>query len=350
MDMVRRAEATARGPKLCMGDFKWWRSYDSVVAGGWKLAPVSPTTTTAGSSAPTRCLAQGVEEVTVQTRQLLAVPHHLGVVYTASLPMPEPLPRHRLRRCVSVQWHTACTTAENNLLRLAADRAAAAVQPTKGNLEKAMKAWHLRAEAVLNEAIRLKLAVATSKAERPKGSQPTSCPTANTSHCRPPDSMQERRLLRLHRAAEHQRKREGGPGSALTTEQRRHWKAAMDDGVILKEQPMPRTQAGALEVAGRAHTAAERKTSEAAAKDWRRRFSRWSQDTMQAAAPMLRPPAPPTTFTAADMRSDWQPIWAPTEVTPGKAEPGSGWRPRLVARSGNSSSGSHPASKTSPPP
>ncbi len=78
----------------------------------------------------------------------------------------------RLRRAAVYQ-----RTAEPDAEEAAYIRAAAYTECPSGNAGKQLSAqwtdWHKRAEVVFEKTVKLQLAVAVAKAERPKGSRPT---------------------------------------------------------------------------------------------------------------------------------------------------------------------------------
>ena len=229
-----------------------------------------------------------------------------------------------MKRCASYECSDAANGADKARLCCAADCAAQKwsrgnKEPSASSLKTALENWHKRAEAVFREAISLELAVAVKKAERPKGSAPAFKPTANASACRPPISIRGRRLERLHRAAAHQSQLQG-LFKELTPQQKKHWSAAVKDGILTKGALMPLVQRDAIERANQGLAEEAKRASSATATDWRRRFNFWNIDAMKAAGVALRPPAQPAAFTAEDMRKEWQPHWAPEESKQGLAE------------------------------
>ena len=69
----------------------------------------------------------------------------------------------------------------------------------KCSLVSSWRRWHARAERAFELAVSHGFATKLSKAERPKGSFPTSRPCAHGACHRAPQSVLHRRLLRIHR-------------------------------------------------------------------------------------------------------------------------------------------------------
>ncbi len=128
-------------------------------------------------AAPFRCLSRGVTCCDFGAMDLLAIPHHMLMLFSVRVPALSWQATTRLRRCAGYQWHVEPTEHEQVLLRAAADRAAGppAAAPS---LLAGREAWHRRAEAVFEQATLSLLATQTLKRERAKGSPATVRPTA----------------------------------------------------------------------------------------------------------------------------------------------------------------------------
>ena len=126
--------------------------------------------------------------------------------YDADLPVavPSEADKRRLRRCAQFQWRVCPNNLEDQELRLAADRECPRACYT-GELIEAWRSWHRRSEAVLRRADELGIAVCTTKAERPKGSWPSTKPTIQQSRHRLHEPVAIRTIKRLRRSLDEHR-------------------------------------------------------------------------------------------------------------------------------------------------
>jgi hypothetical protein len=307
--------------RIAVGDFNWKRCYGDLLGNDWVQAEVV-VTHKAGRTSPTRCVVQGEGEVAFcKTINVPGVPTHLAVVYSVGVKRPSRPKLTRVKRASNFVWSATPNEEEQAALRNAADAAGSAPCLADG-LEQAWNGWFRRFEAVLKCAEEHDLAVNVGGNERAKGSEPESRRAADADPCRAGESIKLRRLKRLGRAVNHQRRwSEGAAAAPLTPEQQKHWSSACSDGLV---PVVPKTQFQAAGLVDVAIADEARRCCSQNNAQWKRKFAGWTMELLSAAKEALKPMQPAFAFTAEDMREDWLPFWAPNDAE-GRGR-GQAWR------------------------
>ena len=197
-------KGSSHGTKACIviGDLNWKAAYEDIAVSPWVMAE-SDATIISGASKPSRALAAHASVVVTSMAELIGVPHHKALVAQYGLDTPEEEPqRRRLRRTALYSWTAKLLTSERTVLNA---RLEAKCPPYHGpRLDLAWQSWHQRAEEAFKIAADLELATVLTKAERSKGSKPSTRPVAPTAGHREESSILARRLDRLFRAAQEQ--------------------------------------------------------------------------------------------------------------------------------------------------
>lgn len=303
------AERCNQNPSIIVGDLNWKTAYAGMLSESWTMAASGPTVV-AGETRPSRCLSLGCDSAATAADAVLGIPHHRVMTYLTDLAADaERRPRRRLRRTAAFQWMVKPTPSEDAKIWRAVDEAAqhSATQPV---LEEAWRQWHARAEEACACAARLEVAVETGKAERDKGSAPTCRRVPDSAQHRPPESVQSRRLRRLHRQALQHAKFCGQDG-ALTDKSARSWAAFRRDYGWLAGARVPTSWADAQETATSEVSKLAHMEAERSSRAWRQRFRTWTTDAVHAGGRLLKGPTHAATFTAADMRAQWESKWCP---------------------------------------
>ena len=305
---------------MVAGDFNWRKAYGDSLTAEWEVSE-GIRSVKEGAAAPTRCISRELEVSVVSAHDILGIPHHKAVLYSADHPAPRPAQKMRLRRCAKYEWRVKPNSGEEDCL-LSAANDVAPKHGYAGPPAAAWDTWHKRAKAVLKAACALELAVPIVKAERDKGTRPTTRLVAASKAGRLPETIALRRTKRLKSAVAAQISL-SGRGSALSPSQVRHWRACCRDKVAKAVQKLPRCQGQASDVLDAA--CAEIASKEAAARtaDWKRSFRQWGLGALRAGAKIVKPGSPPPTFSADEMRGDWSEFW--TKTTPGQ-DHASAWK------------------------
>jgi len=157
--------------------------------------------------------------------------------------------------------------------------------PTPASIRQRFSAWHSAAEAVCKTAVQLEYAICERPGERAKGSPPT---TRNTNDACPAgafESVQLRRLKKLHRAAAHEWRRNAS--APLTTAQLRHWHVAIRDKLVTADFP-PCSQTEALDRLNRALATQATREAKARSRVWKLDFAERAR-CVKAARSILKP-------------------------------------------------------------
>lgn len=299
-------------PCVFLGDFNWKPVYDSCVPLSWHTA--SPLTCTVAGTAPTRAIASVPIEPVLAT-PLPGIPFHFGVVFKCRVVGPPPLQQPtRLHRCASFRWLQAKPPAHKLLAVKNTLDATCPSQPDTSDLVASWKNWHHRAETAFHLCVANGLATLDRKAERPKGSLPSSRPTAPGPSHRPPQPVAHRRLLKVHRAVaegiRHGCSHDALDGPLLSRVQRVLWECydhfsftagSFSDALLALDQAI---------------TAQAQLVSKCNAADWKAAFRSFATSTASAsewklARTTLKPSILQAAFTAPEMRESWAKVWAP---------------------------------------
>ena len=307
-NLLFHCSVTCKPNQRIVGDFNWGPTYDKLLPPEWYFA--EPSHTTHAGTSPTRAIATtSVSQISASP--LPGIPTHFAVTYQMHWPnqVQQQPQTQRLRRCQTCQW------LAENLSKVELEKILEIVNielpkpDAKCSLVSSWRRWHARAERAVELAASHGFATKLSKAERPKGSFPTSRPCAHGACHRAPQSVLHRRLLRIHR---------------VCTELVRQGTCSCD---ILPPQVHHRLT-GVLHSAGVSPAASytlnsafllidsliqqqEQLFSEQNQKAWRAKFKTFSLETWKPAKALLKPPALATNFSAADMRTDWSTHWCP---------------------------------------
>jgi hypothetical protein len=302
---VRRSIERELPVHIHIGDFNWKGGYLQEYA-GWSMAEHG-STTIGSAAAPTRCLVHGDAVVKyIAGEALPGVPHHEAVVYeirgapqcAAWQRRPDEL---RLRRTAAFRWLRPLLHGEADVLKNLIPESLAECDDE----EATMQEWHRCAESVFMAAVGIGAAELVTKPERPKGSQPSTRPVCATARGRPARPVAVSRLLRLHRAAEHQRKFLGG-ASPLTHSQRRHWASAVRCGLLAY---VAADQDEAVSMLTDAVTEYNVKAQQAKSRAWRRSFDREHESFYQSARAAFRPQSVPNATVSEEMAAYWKGWW-----------------------------------------
>lgn len=308
-DRIEHAERCSQNPAVVVGDLNWKKAYAGLFSEAWTMADSGPTVV-AGDTRPARCLSLGCGSTAASADAVLGIPHHRVMNYITDIAASaERRPRMRLRRTAAFQWSVQPLPSEIAKIVAAVDDAALH-SATQSKLLEAWKQWHARAEAACTCAALLNVAVQTGKAERGKGSMPTSRRAPDSARHRPPESVQHRRLKRFHRQAVQFGKFCGQDGP-LTDKATRSWDAYRRDHGFSVRGRIPNTWADAQEVATTEVNKLSLQEAEMCSMRWRRRFRTWTADAIRAGGRLLRGPAHAATFTETDMRAQWTSKWCP---------------------------------------
>ena len=303
--ILEETDAVAGKPRLAIGDFNWRKQYSDFVVEPWSEFETETSTVRAGTAKPTRCLSAGVDVEDGVCSLLCGVPHHRAVTYTVGFKTEAVVDKKwRLRRTGKYAWSIAPLVDEKDALVLAGDRVAPRAQK-QTPLGTAWKSWHGRAEAVLKKAVELELAVATTRPERPKGSEASMRPVAPTAPHRANESILSRRLRRLHRKAVAESGVKGQQGHAqLGKKDRWHWKVLLEERLCRSLRAIPSTWAEAESLASTLYSEERERQQKTSARAWKQQFSTWALSTLRAGTKILRKPTPAATFTASDKRAE----------------------------------------------
>ena len=299
-------------PCFLVGDYNWRPCYDNVVPRGWSAS--DPVVTVIGSrGCPTRAvwpLQWNCAGKPSLVFALPGIPHHCATVW--SLPAVQPVSSHprRLRRCAEFVPAREASAADISALE---DRAKILWSSVgcdspcdPPSIDQALHLWHSVAEQILHHAVSRGLCLLTRKAERHKGSPPSSKPSVVSAVFKTCDSIPMRRCKRLHRAAAEQI-RQGNLGS-LTPSQRKHWCAALSSGLVpLSITGVPQDQAHAISMANDAIASLQVLADRASKDSWSQKFRSWCLDSIKATKSVLSPTGPPVCATADELLDEWTP-------------------------------------------
>ena len=293
---------------VIMGDLNWKPPYKPLIQHPWTMAEVSATTSK--GTTPTRCLATNPPRFVSYT-PIVGIDHHGFVVYAITATDLPPAPERPLRdrQCAHYQWTDSGTILEQaHPITCSVDSEFPRLN-TGAPLHQRWQRFHTRTEALFKRAASEGFASIVRPAERPKGSQPTTRPTAPGAKHRVPETVKMRRLRRLHRAYT-ERLRAGLQFSDLIDgNDLRRWRAIERDNLVpVAYQP---TLAAAIDALNRAISSEADQIARGSTMLWRRLFAQWSDDIWKPASAALKAPQAPSRFTANDMAADWEPIWNP---------------------------------------
>ena len=155
-----------------------------------------------------------------------------------------PFPRvqsQRLGRTASYHWHVpggrlpkaVDALQPNDWERVMAEtNAFAPALPAEASLLARWHRWHARAEAFLQALVRRDLLQLTRKAERLKGSSPSTRPTAPGAAHRQEETIALRRLRRMARRLSERLRSGCGQLTRLGPKDWVHWMALVHDGLL----------------------------------------------------------------------------------------------------------------------
>ena len=298
------------GHAIIAGDLNWRRPYHQLLGSDWSVSEHLPSTLS-GFSAPTRILLSAglTASPHAAPTPLRGIPHHAAMSWAVSSPcalqqLCAPPRSTRMRRTALYEFSAVETDSvlyardalecvwEDHFSEVISDPS-----PSPASIRQRLSAWHAAAETVCKEAVQLDYAACLRPAERAKGSPPTTRPTNAACPAGAFESVQIRRLNRLHRAASHEWNRNAsGP---LSKAQLRHWRAAIRDN-LFTDRSVPCSQSEALSVLNRSLTAQAALEAKACTRVWKLNFAERAR-CVKAARPLLKP-SPASTMSAALLR------------------------------------------------
>ena len=297
-DLIFGCFASRKPCQIAVGDFNWGPLYDHLMPCHWFMAEPSKPTSHYGTS-PTGALSTHPIQL-VDAFPIEGIPTHFATVYDAHVPGLLPNDNQtatRWRRCANFEWCVDCITEDD--LKILCDRVDSLfpqLSPVH-SLVQQWKRWHQRAECAFEIASAFGWANKTSKAERNKGSFPTTRSCEPGPAHRPPQTVLHRRLLRIHRALSELFRQSNDvnltiPESTLARLNR-----------ILRSadhEPCVATctlQAG-LAIVNLLIQKEEKAISGLLSKEWRKKFRVFSQEIWKPAKSLLKPPGLTASFSA----------------------------------------------------
>ena len=192
---------------ILLGDLNWYSRYRGLLGPAWHLAETGPPTTTAGTS-PTRAIrwtaGPGEPPVLKTVDFVHGVPPHGLCKYVVPIVVPtRATTRFRHTAFFEPDRMAFVNDAKVNDIHELLD-ASHPLARADDSLSSKWRAWHARAEAGLQMTTARHWTRMSRKPERPKGSEPTSRPTAPPALHHLGESIAMRRLRRLHRRCSEQ--------------------------------------------------------------------------------------------------------------------------------------------------
>ena len=297
--------------QVFIGDYNWKPTYNKSVPRTWFLS--SSQATTFKDTAPTR----GVSSVPLEQVHASALPGvrtHLAVTFKVEVSVSEADTNQarRLRRCAIYEWQKEWLEPQQlkDLLRdvdITYPKASAS-----SPLDFRWDNWHQRTECAFQKAVKFGFAKLVRKAERAKGSIPTSRCCGQAAKHREQQTVIHRRLLRVHRSIS-ERCRQG-----------ESFQTALSGTLLEKTCRVIHDASGYPSVSftfGSALTALndlilieEKTLRQRTAKDWRAHFRTFTKDIWGPAKSVLKNHKIPAAFNANDMREEWAKHWCPPDT------------------------------------
>lgn len=298
--------------QVFIGDYNWKPTYDKFVPKSWRLS--NSQVTTFKDTAPTRGVSSA-KLGQVHASALPGIKTHMAITFEVEIFVSDAraTQAQRLRRCAIYEWPNEWLDPQQvNELLLAVDEVvpkASASSP----LDSPWDNWHRRTECAFQKAVSLGFAKQTRKAERIKGSIPTSRSCGQAAKHREQQTVIHRRLLRVHRAlSERCRQGESLQTAVSGTLLTRTCRVVLDAS---ERSVAAFTFGSALATLNDLILQEEKSLRQRTSKDWRAHFRTFTKDIWGPAKGVLKTPKMPAAFNANDLRDEWAKHWCPPDTS-----------------------------------
>ena len=298
--------------QVFIGDYNWKPTYDKFVPKSWCLS--YSQVTTFKDTAPTRGVSSA-KLGQVHASALPGIKTHLAITFEVEIFVSDApaTQAQRLRRCAIYEWQNEWLHPQQlNELLLAVDEVvpkASASSP----LDSRWDNWHRRTECAFQKAVSLGFAKQIRKAERIKGSIPTSRSCGQAAKHREQQTVIHRRLLRVHRAlSERCRQGESLQTAVSGTLLTRTCRVVLDAS---ERSVAAFTFGSALATLNDLILQEEKFLRQRTSKDWRAHFRTFTKDIWGPAKGVLKTPKMPAAFNANDLRDEWAKHWCPPDTS-----------------------------------
>ena len=268
--------------------------------------------TTVMNTFPDRVVSKNIKVEHLNSEVIPGIPTHLLLEFSASMEPPE-RGVTRLKRTATFELNSDKLLDEEVQTQMRIEVKDAHKGEENETLPVKWERWHMKAEIFFNDGVKGGYFLVTGKAERSKGSAPSSRPVASKPKRRGGDPIALVRLRKLELLIGHDMLN-SHPDAEVSDKIFRKYTSLVNSDIIAHKAKEKITLEDALQAVHAEIAAHEARIASDGHKKWRSLFSgQFGVDGWRAASTVIHEQADCPSFNTESMSQEWTKIWRPED-------------------------------------